>query len=98
MIIFYDKVSGDLLRFQVGILVNAASYATDGHLVIDPGGLYPLPEETVAAVNLNDLVDPVLADEVRRAIYGESGRFYVDVAAIPPALMEVAAPAAAEAG
>lgn len=89
MIIFYDKITGDLSHFQVGTLVNADSYEADGYLVVDPGGMCSLPESGQAAFHLNDIMDPVLADQVAEAIYGETGRFYVDVDITPPALMEV---------
>ncbi len=89
MIIHYDKNTGDLLRFQVGALMNAASYETDGYMVVDPGGKYLLPEDGAGLFHLNELADPNLADDVARAIYDQTGKYYVDVAATPPALMEV---------
>lgn len=89
MIIFYHQVTGNLSHFQIGALVNADSYGTDGYMIVDPGGMFPLPETGQAAFHLNEITDPILANQVTEAIYGETGRFYVDVDAIPPALMEV---------
>ena len=87
MIIVYNP-SGDLVRFIEGTLINAETFAADGYLVIDPGGRYDLPTEGMPFA-FDEISTPVLGDRIKRAIYNDTGEFYVDAGTTPPALMEV---------
>lgn len=88
MILFYDA-DGEIVQIDVRTLVNSDSYAADGYLVVEPGGKVALPEGAAGAFALDELTQPVLAEAVLLDHYAEGGRYYVDAAVSPAALMEV---------
>ena len=79
MIIIFDKTSGSLIRFQVGTCLNPDTFETDGFLNILPGGRYDNPPISQGVFKLDENTDPALGNDVAKAIYDESGRFYISV-------------------
>lgn len=77
MIIIFDKASGDLKRFVTGACLNPDTFEADGFLNVVPGGKYDNPPATQGVFNLDENTDPALGNDVAKAIYGESGKYYV---------------------
>jgi len=77
MIIIFDKATGDLKRFQTGTCLNPDTFEVDNYLNVLPGGRYGNPPVTQGIFNLDENTDPELGDAVAKAIYGESGKFYI---------------------
>ena len=77
MILIFDKVSGDLVRFQVGTCLNADTFDADGFINVLPGGKYPNPLTSQGVFNLDENINPSLGSDVAKAIYDESGKYYV---------------------
>ena len=77
MIIIFDKTSGSLVRFQVGTCLNTGTFETDGFLNVSPGGKYDSPPINQGIFNLDENTEPMLGNDVAKAIYDESGKYYI---------------------
>ena len=77
MIIIYNKITGDLVRFITGTCLNANTHETDSYLNVRPGGQYSNPDTDQSVFNLDENADPTLADAVAAAIYNDSERYYI---------------------
>ncbi len=77
MIIVFDKASGNLMRFVTGLCLNQDTFESDGYLNVLPGGQYNNPEISQGVFNLDENADPALGNDVAKAIYSESGRYYI---------------------
>lgn len=77
MIIIYDKANGKLIRFITGTCLNANTFDSDGYLNIQPGGQSNNPEIGQGVFNLDENSDPVLGNNVAKAIYDENNRYYI---------------------
>lgn len=77
MIIIFDKASGDLVRFVTGLCLNQDTFESDGYLNVLPGGRYDKPPATQGIFNLDENADPALGNDVAKAIYADSGRYYI---------------------
>jgi len=76
------------MRFQVGVCLNADTFETDGFLNVLPGGKYDNPPTSHGVFNLDENTSPVLGNDVAKAIYSESGRYYISYINGVPSLVE----------
>ena len=77
MIIIYEKATGKLNRFVTGTCLNADSHEADGYINVNPGGRFDNPEAGQGVFNLDENADPALGNDVAKAVYGESGKYYI---------------------
>jgi len=77
MIIVFNKASGALERFVTGTCLNPGTFVVDGFLNVLPGGKYDNPLSTQGIFNLDENTDPILGNDVAKAIYGDSGKYYI---------------------
>jgi len=77
MIIIFDKTSGSPVRFVTGTCLNPDTFETDGFLNVIPGGQFDNPAAGQGVFNLDENTDPTLGNDVAKAIYGNSGKYYI---------------------